>query len=63
MDALRYNHSWNVVVRPCNRTIVDSKWVIKIKHLADGFGDKFKAQLVAKEFSKRQGQDYDTKFA
>jgi hypothetical protein len=32
MDALRHNHTWDVVDRPTDRKIVDSKWVFKIKH-------------------------------
>jgi hypothetical protein len=63
MDALRRNHTWDVVDRPTDRTIVDSKWVCKIKPLSDRFVDKFKAQLLAKGFSAIQGQDYDEMFA
>jgi hypothetical protein len=51
IDALRRNHTWVVDARPSDRTIVDSKWVFKVKFLADGSIHKFKAQLVAKAFS------------
>jgi hypothetical protein len=51
MDALRRNHTWDVVDRPTDRKIVDSKWVFKIKRLSDGSVDKFKARLMAKGFS------------
>jgi hypothetical protein len=63
MDALRRNHTWDVVDRPTNRKTVDSKWVFKIKRLSDRSVDKFKARLVEKGFSQIQGQDYDDKFA
>jgi hypothetical protein len=43
MDALRRNHTWDVVDRPTDRKIVDSKWVCKIKPLSDRSVDKFKA--------------------
>jgi hypothetical protein len=52
MDALRHNHTWDVVDRPTDRKIVDSKWVFKIKRLSDGSVNKFKARLVAKDFPK-----------
>jgi hypothetical protein len=55
MDTLRHNHTWDVVDRPTNRKIVDSKLVFKIKHLSDGSVDKFKARLVAKGCSQIQG--------
>jgi hypothetical protein len=35
MDALRRNLTWDVVDRPSDRQIVDSKWVFKIKRLSD----------------------------
>jgi hypothetical protein len=57
MDALRRNHTWDVVDRPTDRKIVDSKWVFKIQRLSAGSVGKFKARLVAKEFSQIQGQD------
>jgi hypothetical protein len=63
MDALRRNHTWDVVDRPTDRKIVNSKWVFKIKRLSDGSVDKFKARLVAKGFSQIQGQDYNEMFA
>jgi hypothetical protein len=48
MDALLRNHTWDVVDRPTDRKIVDSKRVFKIKRLSDGSVDKFKPRLVAK---------------
>jgi hypothetical protein len=63
MDALRRNHTWDVVDRPTDRKIVDSKWVFKIKRLSDGSVNKFKVRLVAKGFSQIQAQDYDEPFA
>jgi hypothetical protein len=48
--------------RPTDRTIVDSKWVCKIRYLSDSFVDKFKVGLVAKRCYQIQGQDYDEMF-
>jgi hypothetical protein len=55
MDALRRNHTCDVVDRPTDRRIVDSKWVIKLKRISDGSVYKFKARLVATGFSQIQG--------
>jgi hypothetical protein len=63
MDALRRNHTWDVVDIPTDRKMVDSKWVFKIKRLSDGSVDKFKPRLVAKGFSQIQGLDYYETFA
>jgi hypothetical protein len=62
-DPLRRNHTSDVVDRPTDRNIVDSKWVFKNKRRSDGSVHKFKAGLVAKGFSQIQGQDYDETFA
>jgi hypothetical protein len=43
MDALRRNHTWDVVDRPADRKIVDSKSVFKIKCRSNRSVDKFKA--------------------
>jgi hypothetical protein len=50
IDALRRNHTCDVVDRPTDRSIVDSQWVFKIKPLSDRSVDKFKARLVGKGF-------------
>jgi hypothetical protein len=38
---------------------VSSKWVFKVKRLADGSIDKFKARLRAHGFTPRPGFDFD----
>jgi hypothetical protein len=48
MDGVRHNQTWDVVDRPTDRKIIDSKWDFKIKRLSDGSVDKFKARLVSK---------------
>jgi hypothetical protein len=63
MDALRRKHTWDMVDRPTDRRIVDSKWVFNINRLSTGFVDKFKAPLVAKGLSQIQRLDYDETFA
>jgi len=44
------------------KIMVGSKWIYKIKHIVDGSSKKFKAQFMAKGFSKREGVDYDKRF-
>lgn len=43
--------------------MVGSRWVYKIKHVADVSVEKFKSRFVAKGFLQKEGTDYDENFA
>jgi hypothetical protein len=49
--SIMKNGVWEVVPQPEGKSVVGSKWIYKIKHIADGSGEKFKARFVAKGFS------------
>jgi hypothetical protein len=55
------NNVWEIVPRPLNKSVVSSKWIYKIKHVADGSIDKHKAKFVARGFSQK-GVDYEETF-
>jgi hypothetical protein len=57
------NDVWEVVSRPKNKDVVSSKWIYKIKHVADGSIEKHKARFVARGFSEKEGIDYEENFA
>jgi hypothetical protein len=42
---------------------VTSKWIYKIKHVADGRIEKYKARFVARGFSQKEGEDYGETFS
>jgi hypothetical protein len=62
-DTLGHYHTSDVVDRPRDKQIVDSKSVFKIPPLGNGSVDKFKAPLGTKKFSQNQGWNYDEIFA
>ena len=43
--------------------MVSSKWIYKIKHVADGSIEKHKAIFVARGFSQKEGIDYKETFS
>ena len=49
--------------RPVGKTVVDCKWVYKIKQKEDGSVKQYKARLVGKGFTQKIGQDYKEAFA
>jgi histone deacetylase 1/2 len=62
-DALQKNGTWRLVPRRPGLNVIDSKWVFKVKHRADGTVERYKARLVAKGFKQRYGVDYADTFS
>jgi hypothetical protein len=56
------NDLWEIVPIPKSKDVVSSKWLFKIKHVADGSIEKYKARFVARGFSKKEGIDYEETF-
>ena len=62
-ESILKNDVWDIVPRPEEKSVVTSKWIFKIKHVADRSIEKYKARFVARRFSQREGGDYDETFA
>eukprot|EP00253_Pinus_taeda_P013513 PITA_13513 len=62
-SSIMKNDVWEVVPRLEGKSIVTSRWLYKIKHVADGSIKKFKARLVATGLSQLEGVDYEETFA
>ena len=57
------NDVYEVVSRLEKKSVMTSKWIYKIKHVADGSIEKHKARFVARSFSQKEGIDYEETFA
>jgi hypothetical protein len=57
------NVVWEIVPRPKRKDVVSSKWLYKIKHVADGSIEKHKARFVARGFYQREDIDYEETFS
>ena len=62
-QSIMKNDVWDVVPRLEGNFVVNSKWIYKIKHAADGSIEKYKARFVAHGFSQKEGIDYEETFA
>jgi len=63
MEALHKNKTWDLVKLPNGKKVVGCKWVLTIKHKADGSVERYKVILVAKGFTQTYGIDYEETFA
>ena len=63
LDALSSNNTWDLVPRPLHTNIVGSKWIFRVKYLADDIVDRLRARLVAKGYSQLPGLDFHDTFS
>jgi Reverse transcriptase (RNA-dependent DNA polymerase) len=63
LQNLKMNSTWELVERPSEGNVVDSKWVFRIKKNAAGEIEKYKARLVARGFTQIYGVDYYETYA
>ncbi|KAL0337464.1 UNVERIFIED_CONTAM: Copia protein [Sesamum calycinum] len=55
MKSLKDNNTWVLVPKPKSCSVVDCKWIFKIKE--EDTSKRFKARLVAKGFTQKEGID------
>jgi hypothetical protein len=63
MSPMSANKVWDLERIPNGAKTVGCKWVYKIKCDSKGNVERFKAQLVAKGFTQREGIDYNETFS
>lgn len=63
LDALKENDTWTVTKLPAGKKAINSKWVFRVKPDANGNVDKYKARLVVKGCSQKEGIDYSETYA
>ncbi|XP_075097853.1 putative mitochondrial protein AtMg00820 [Nicotiana tabacum] len=63
VDALVLNNTWEVVDIPKRKVPIGCRWVYKIKYKSNGEVERFKARLVARDYSQQEGLDYQETFS
>nr|GEX26554.1 ribonuclease H-like domain-containing protein [Tanacetum cinerariifolium] len=63
IEALIRNNTCTLTDLPIGKKTIDNKWLYKIKYKASGQVEKYKARVVAKGFSQKEGIDFDETFS
>src|SRR5579862_6779626 len=63
LDSMYSNHVWELVNAPEGIKSIGCKWIYKRKRGVDGKVETFKARLVAKEYTQKEGIDYEETFS
>nr|GEX07499.1 retrovirus-related Pol polyprotein from transposon TNT 1-94 [Tanacetum cinerariifolium] len=63
IKALEKNGTWTLKELPEGKRPIDSKWVYKTKFKSNGEVERYKARLIAKGCTQREGVDYHETFA
>lgn len=62
-QSLIKNNTWQLINAPKGESIIDNKWVFKIKRRPDGSVERYKASLVARGFTQKYGINYKETFS
>ena len=62
MKSMSSNKVWKLVDLPERIKLIGCKWVYKRKRGEDGKVETFKARLIVKGYTQKEGIDYDETF-
>ena len=63
IESMKVNQVWSLVDMPPGQKAIGNKWILKIKRKADGSIDRYKARLVEKGYTEKEGIDYEESFS
>lgn len=63
MNALVKNDTWDLVKLSKGKDVIGTKWIYKTNYKLDDTIEKYKACLVAKGYTQKEGIDYTETFA
>jgi hypothetical protein len=63
LDQIEKNDTWELVPRPKNKNVIDTKWIFRNKLNEDGQVTRNKARLVCKGYAHIEGIDFEETFS
>ena len=63
LKSMKDNEVWDLVELPKGIKTIGCKWIFKTKHDSKGNVERYKARLVAKEYTQKEGIDYKETFS
>lgn len=63
IDALKANKTWLITHLPSGAKAVVCKWIYKVKFNSDGSVARYKARLVAKDYTQKRRFDFSETFS
>lgn len=63
IKSIEKNNTWEFTFLPSHKSAIGVKWVFNTKTNLDGSINKHKAQLVAKGYRQKEGEDFNEIFA
>jgi transposase InsO family protein len=63
LDQIEKNDTWELVPRPKDKNVIDTKWVYRNKLNEDGQVTRNKARLVCKGYAQVEGIDFEETFS
>lgn len=61
--SLKENSTWSLVELPAGRKAISNHWIYCVKRNAEGEISRYKARLVVRGFSQREGIDFNETFS
>jgi len=63
IDAMKITDTWEITSLPLGKKAVGCKWVFTVKFLSDDSLERYKARLVFKGYTQKEGLDYTDTFS
>ena len=58
LEAVELTNTWVVLPLPKGKHAIGCKWIYKVKYKSNGSIERYKACLVAKEYTQQEGLDF-----